>query len=67
MTIYVNNQLREIDTQSSIDTLLSSLSITTQKGIAIAVNDNVVPRNEWDHFQLKEADKITLIKATQGG
>ena len=36
-------------------------------GIALAVNEKVVPKKEWEKFELKENDKVLLIKATQGG
>ena len=36
-------------------------------GIALAVNEKVVPKTEWEKFLLKENDKIIIIKATQGG
>ena len=67
MNIYVNNKLHEIITQSRITNALETLNITAQKGIAIAVNNNVIPKADWESYELQEEDKVTLIKATQGG
>lgn len=36
-------------------------------GIALAVNETVIPKNEWEKFQLQDNDKVLIIKATQGG
>ena len=48
------------------DIALSTLKIES-KGIAIAVNQTVISKSEWNKTQLKENDNITIIKATQGG
>ena len=67
MNIYVNNKLQEVQGAANITLLLDTLNITAQKGIAIAINNNVVPGAEWGSYTLNENDKVTLIRATQGG
>jgi len=37
------------------------------KGIAIAVNDKVIPKSEWEEFCLQKEDRILAIGAVQGG
>ncbi len=46
--------------------MLQELGIQST-GIAIAVNNQVIPRSQWEAFLLAEGDKITIIRATQGG
>ena len=41
--------------------------IANIEGIAIAVNDKVVPKSEWEKFCLKNGDSILAIGAVQGG
>ena len=67
MNIYVNNKIQEIPGQPKITDALSSLNIVSQKGIAIAINNNVIPKSEWATHALQAEDKVTLIRATQGG
>jgi sulfur carrier protein len=67
MNIYVNNKLQELAASAKITDALSSLNIPSQKGIAIAINNNVIPRTEWETHILQPDDKVTIIKATQGG
>ena len=67
MNIYVNNKQQEMPGGSKITDALAAISISSDKGIAIAINNNVVPRSEWDVYELNAEDNITLIKATQGG
>jgi sulfur carrier protein len=47
--------------------VLPLLDIRRPDGIAIAVNDNVIPKGEWQQFRLKAEDKVFVIRATQGG
>ncbi len=51
----------------SLIDMLALKSMTDQKGIAIAVNQQVVSRSQWADFKLKENDEVLIIKATQGG
>ena len=67
MEISINQQLTEIPEHFSVEELLSFLFADSKKGIAIAVNHAIIPKREWPVRILNPADKITLIKATQGG
>lgn len=39
----------------------------SSKGVAVAVNAEVVPRSAWSERRLAEGDSIELLKAAQGG
>jgi len=67
MNVYINNQPFDLTSAANIPDALSGMDINSQKGIAVAVNNNVIPRTQWESYKLKEHDKITVIKATQGG
>ena len=67
MNIFVNNKQQELPAQARIQDALDTLNIPSVKGIAIAINNNVIPKAEWETYTLSENDKVTLIKATQGG
>ena len=78
MNITINKELKIINADSHLLQLLKDIKLIDQKfppfggaegglGIAIAVNDQVITRGNWEQFQLNENDKITIIKATQGG
>jgi len=66
MEIFINNEAFQTQEDILID-VLSTNGLSDQKGIAVAVNNAVVPRANWNAHQLKDQDKITIIKATQGG
>lgn len=67
MTIFVNNQSLEFSVPLYLDHLLQNLGFHQAKGLAIAVNNQVVPKSAWEIYELQESDKITIIRATQGG
>ena len=66
MKVLVNNKEQEVTSDPSVSTLAQSLQLP-EKGIAIAVNNRMVSRTEWDGFVLKENDNIVIIKAACGG
>lgn len=67
MKVTVNNTICELDEASTVLKALEQSNITSHKGIAVAVNNSVIPKAEWENKILQENDKITVIKATQGG
>ena len=67
MDIFINNKPQQIPEQSTITDTLAALKITATKGIAIAINNDVIAKAEWETYALSDQDKVTLIQATQGG
>jgi sulfur carrier protein len=48
--------------------LLLKLGIEpTKKGIAVAVNDTVIPKSKWMTEPVSEGASIEIIRAVQGG
>lgn len=66
MKVFINQEEKIINEQDSLVHLLKSVDIKPI-GIALAVNQTIVPKDSWDKFVLKENDEILLIRATQGG
>ena len=66
ITIQVNHELKSIEQQTSLESLLNILKISL-KGIAVAINNQIITKNSWSETALKENDNVTIIKATQGG
>ncbi len=66
MKLLVNSHQKDFSGKN-ISELVQTLNMSSTNGIALAVNEKVIPKSEWERFELKENDKILLIKATQGG
>jgi len=58
-----------VDTQEplSLFQLLAQFQLQDRKGIAVAVDNNVVPRAAWPETPLENGKKITVFTAAQGG
>lgn len=67
MEITFNNYKQEIVEQTSVQIIINDLIGEKQKGIAVAVNETVVPKIQWQSYMLQPNDKVLVIKATQGG
>jgi sulfur carrier protein len=67
MEVFVNNQKQTVEADYNLTQLFNHLDIETPGGIAVALNNSVVPRANWEKQLLKNGDNILIIKATQGG
>ncbi len=65
MKVNVNNQAVET-TATTLHTLVEELSLPAN-GVAIGVNNKLVPRNTWPGHALEEGMNIVIIKAACGG
>lgn len=67
MIFYVNNQEHPWVDSVSLAQTLTDLNLSTQRGIAIAVNNAVIPKADWPSYTIHPDDRVTIIRATQGG
>ncbi len=68
MEITINDQVKNLpDSPLTIQQLLDMEIPEKQKGIAVAVNNAVVPKADWQTKNILQNDSILIIKATQGG
>lgn len=66
MTIFVNEQQKEIEENTTLVLLIEQLKLPSS-GIALSVNETVVPKSKWNDHILLNNDKILIITASQGG
>ena len=67
MVVYINDKESTVDRNYNISKLINFLKIENTNGVAIALNNEVISKANWDSIYLKENDNILVIKATQGG
>ena len=65
-TVIVNGEVRPIDPDTSVADLLRSLD-AGPRGIAVARNEEVVPRSAWADTVITPDDRIEILDAAQGG
>lgn len=66
MKVFVNNESVNLDGHPILENLIKQLDLPL-KGTAIAINNEVIPKNNWNTQQLHENDQLLVITATQGG
>jgi sulfur carrier protein len=61
----VNGAARTVEA-ATVDALVADVT-TARRGVAVAVNGEVVPRSGWPDALLREGDKVEILTAAQGG
>ncbi len=69
MEITLNNEPYTLikDHSTTVLDLVKQKFPDSQKGIAVAVGEEVLPNEEWENYVLKERDRLYIFKAIQGG
>ena len=69
MKVFVNGVETALDDPISVSQLLAELhgADSTTRGIAVALNGEVVTRGRWDEATLSEGDRLEVLRAVGGG
>jgi len=68
MKLKVNGDERELGEVGTLADLLRALSLDPERpGIAVALNERVVPRRELENTPVNDGDRVEVIHAVQGG
>ncbi|WP_343287455.1 sulfur carrier protein ThiS [Gordonia sp. SID5947] len=65
MTLVVNGEKTDLATDASIGDLITKMGLP-DRGIAVAVDGEVVPRGRWDQLLRNDSD-VEIVTAVQGG
>lgn len=66
MKATVNGEPHELPDEVTVGALLDLLG-SPRTGIAVACNDRVVPRAQYETNPLREGDRLEIITAVAGG
>lgn len=67
MTITVNGEPFDMANKNTVGELLELTGQLHLGGLAVAVNEMVIPKGKWQQTALTSTDKVLIIKASQGG
>lgn len=67
MRLNINGDPREIPEGSRVKDLLELLGFPTGRGVAIAVDGEIVRRDEWERMELRPGQRVEVVRAVQGG
>ncbi|MEP5338832.1 MAG: sulfur carrier protein ThiS [Algibacter sp.] len=66
ITICVNKKEVQLNPNTTVLELLQHLN-SPLKGIAVAIDQNIIQQSNWKTQQLENQDQVLIIQATQGG
>ena len=68
MIIHVNGQAREIASSARLSDVIDlPTAASTRRGIAVAVNGQVIPRSQHASTELTDGARVEIVTAVQGG
>ena len=65
--VVINGETRSVAAATLPEVLCSLQYDPEQRGIAVAVNAEVIPRSEWDSTVISVGDRLEIVGARQGG
>lgn len=66
MKASINGELRELADGTTVAALLDELGVA-RTGVAVAMNERVVRRADYEQSAIADGDAIEIIKAVAGG
>ena len=68
MKVLLNGESAELADGATVQAAVASLDLPASgRGVAVAVDAEVVPRTQWDATQLHEGARVEILRAIQGG
>ncbi|GAA4927657.1 sulfur carrier protein ThiS [Streptomonospora halophila] len=66
MDVIINGERRAVPPRTTVEEVVRSLT-HRPAGIAVALNDEVVPKAGWATTEVGEDDRVDVLTAVQGG
>ena len=67
MNIFVNGNLKQLESENvTISTLIVTLNLTGKR-LAIEKNGEIVPRSQFDTVNISDGDELEIVGAVGGG
>jgi sulfur carrier protein len=67
MMITVNGSAATVADGATVAQMVAEINPSAVRGVAVAVNGDVVPRSAWDATLLRDGDAVEVLTAVQGG
>lgn len=68
MRVLLNGDDTELAAGATVRTAIDLLKLPAEgRGVAVAVDAEVVPRGQWESTTLQEGARVEILRAIQGG
>jgi sulfur carrier protein len=66
MKVIVNGRPREVADDATVASVVADVT-PAAAGVAVALNDEIVRRTAWTTTTVRDADRLEILTAVQGG
>jgi sulfur carrier protein len=68
MNVILNGEARDLPDGASVSDAVEATGAPPEgRGVAVAVDGEVVPRGQWSATNLNEGQRVEVLQAVQGG
>ena len=68
MKVLINGTEAELQDGATVQSAVDALELPADgRGVAVAVNAEVVPRSQWHTFTVPDGARVEVLTAVQGG
>ena len=68
MMVVLNGEQRDLDDGATVRSAVTAVGAPREgRGVAVALDGEVVPRRSWDEVPLREGARVEVVQAVQGG
>jgi sulfur carrier protein len=68
LNVVLNGERREIEDGATVRAAVTATGAPSEgRGVAVALDGEVVPRRRWDDLPLREGQHVEVVRAVQGG
>jgi sulfur carrier protein len=66
--VVLNGERRELASDATVREAVTATGAPSEgRGVAVALDGEVVPRRLWDEISLSEGQRVEVVQAVQGG
>ena len=65
--VTINGERRELGERVTIETAVRAAGAPDGRGVAVALDGEVVPRGEWASTEVRDGQQVEVLHAVQGG
>lgn len=68
MNVVLNGERRQLTSDATVREAVTATGAPSEgRGVAVAIDGEVVPRRLWDEVSLREGQRVEVVQAVQGG
>ena len=65
--VTLNGERHELHEPATVESAVLAAGAPGGRGVAVAVDGEVVPRGEWSTTEVREGQQVEVLHAVQGG